>query len=367
MTLASHWQSRVGEEKIPYLWYGVDIFFTISGFLITRILLQINHSKGKFIGLKNFYVRRALRLFPAYYLLTFAFFLALNFFNLYIWDNQWNAYYFLYLANWYWYLHPNSGSGSFNHIWSLGVEEQFYLVWPWLIAFLPVRYIKSFIIGCILTGLCLHFSLNSLPRSGMLPFFNLHTLGTGALLGYMYFQEPNNKCLKAAVKASSIILVVSLGTILYLLFRPPLSGGAYSLMVRLDLCILTGVLVLKSVYGWGKYSGLFFRNKYVQFIGTISYGIYLYHMPVPDTLKALVGKFGYPLDFKQHPVFYLLLFYVLTFLVALFSYKFLEMPFLRIKSKFPLGRAAAETKEPAEKVLMVRVRSKSVNNVYEKL
>lgn len=358
MTLASHWQTRVGSERIPYLWYGVDIFFAISGFLITGILLQINQTENKLKALKNFYIRRALRLFPAYYLLILVFCVVLNVFSLYIWDNQWNVYYFTYLANWYWFLHPNMGNGSFNHIWSLGVEEQFYLVWPWLIVFLPVQHTKTFLLGVVAFALLIHFGVTGLPKAGMLPFFNLHTLGIGAVLAYMYFREAKNRHFRKIVTHSSQILVISTTLLLYLLLFHPLRGRVENLFVQTCLCAATGILVLKSVYGWGRFAGLVFGSRYLQFIGTISYGIYLYHMPIPDTFKALAGKFGYTLDFKQHPVFYLLLFCTLTFLVALFSYKFIEMPFLKMKSKFAMERTGAEKQTAAQPTPVLTASSK---------
>ena len=121
------------------MWDGVPIFFTISGFLISTILLNsLNNRETTRPGIiGNFMVRRALRLFPIYYLMIIFFWFAKNHLSLFLWKDEFTPYFFTYTPN---FLIHKIGYGAatcFSHLWSLGVEEQFYLVWPWILLFSP--------------------------------------------------------------------------------------------------------------------------------------------------------------------------------------------------------------------------------------
>ena len=216
MTLGAHFIPRVGIHEVPYLWYGVDIFFTISGFLITGILLKMRNSEQKHSDIKKFYFRRALRLFPAYYILILVFFFARNLGHLYIWNNNYNAYFFFYLPNWFFFFHPDQGSGSFNHIWSLGVEEQFYFIWPWLIIFLPLKRVVNIIVFVIIIAILFNVIFYKHAEYRMLPLNNLHTLGIGGLLAYYFYCRNNSKVYIKYVKWLKYILPSSF--ILFILF-----------------------------------------------------------------------------------------------------------------------------------------------------
>ena len=115
-------------------WLGVDLFFVLSGFLITNILLRTLYQPD---FLRNFYVRRILRIFPLYYfaliliLVVLPFFQSLHLDLSYYQENQ--AWFWIYLQNWLFVFKPLHGSKLLLHFWSLAVEEQFYLIWPIII------------------------------------------------------------------------------------------------------------------------------------------------------------------------------------------------------------------------------------------
>ena len=169
MTLMAHYSP----VDIPYMWYGVPIFFTISGFLITTILLNSlsNHETSRPGIIANFMIRRALRLFPIYYLMITFFWFAKNHFSLYLWKDEFTPYFFTYTPN---FLIHKIGYGPatcFSHLWSLGVEEQFYLFWPWILFFSPRRLRLPVIITLIVFALVFQTTDYRDATVGTLPFF----------------------------------------------------------------------------------------------------------------------------------------------------------------------------------------------------
>jgi peptidoglycan/LPS O-acetylase OafA/YrhL len=192
--------------------YGVDVFFTISGFLITTILLHQKYSDEKRSNtkiLKNFYIRRSLRIFPIYFLLLFVLFCLQKSCNIVCWHEHQLKYFVTYTPNILFFFKGFQGHLT-SHFWSLGVEEQFYLLWPWIIVFVRKKYLKIVITTFIITGILfhvigVHFNFLNIR---FLPFSNFHTLGVGILLAYLYFTQ--NVVLFQYKRHNTIFLVLSL-------------------------------------------------------------------------------------------------------------------------------------------------------------
>lgn len=133
LTIVIYHNFAFTQKYIFFGWVSVDLFFTLSGFLITDILMKaVNRPHF----LRNFYARRLLRIFPLYYASLVIFLLVLPRLNTelhlgYYQQNQ--SWLWTYLQNWLYIFKPPSGTESLNHLWSLAVEEQFYLVWPFII------------------------------------------------------------------------------------------------------------------------------------------------------------------------------------------------------------------------------------------
>ena len=329
MTLLAHFSP----VEIPYMWYGVPIFFTISGFLITTILinsLNRHNGKSKMVIIKNFMIRRVLRLFPIYYLFILFFWVAKNHFNLYLWKDEFTPYFFTYTPNLIIYKIGASNASCFAHLWSLGVEEQFYLFWPWIILLPPAKYRIPIIISMILFCLTFIFINYANERIGALPFTNFHTLGVGAILACLYVKQ-NNTINFLKQNRHILFAVTFLHLILVLVFFKETSLF-WKLYREVSLAMCTFSVILVSIYGWKGIIGYITRNKQVQYIGAISYGIYLFHMPVPFVYRAIEDKF-FP-AFHLSPVLFMILCFGITFLLAAISYKYIEMPFLRLKRLF---------------------------------
>lgn len=329
MTLLAHF----APVEIPYSWYGVPIFFTISGFLITTILLHAAKAQptgAKLPVIGNFMIRRVLRLFPAYYLFILFFWFAKNHFSLFLWKDEFTPYFFTYTPNFLIYKIGSGNAGCFAHLWSLGVEEQFYLFWPWVLLFPPAKFRKPIVIGMILFSLTYVYFHYTNENLGSLPFVHFHTLGMGALLALFYVEQgPVIEWLKGKRHLVFLLALAHLVLILFIFHK----GSAFLFLYReIALCICTFSVVLVTVFGWKGFMGYIMRNPAVQYIGTISYGIYLYHMPVPYVLRIVMSK-ALP---SVHPGPLTLMFvcFGITIGLAAVSYRFIETPFLKLKRYF---------------------------------
>ena len=347
MTLCIHWVPDSGiTTRIPYMHLGVDLFFTISGFLITSILLKtkVSYPKpNKFIVIKNFIIRRSLRLFPIYYLFLLSFVLLSATTGFWLWKKGYGINYFTYTSNILFYL-KGLQSKLFNHTWSLGVEEQFYLLWPWLVVFLPLNIFKKVILVFISIGIfsylyyyIIHTEIIPVDQTSkirMLPFSNFHTLGAGALLAYLWLYCKSNKLFDHFINFAKVYLLISIIIFVFLyennvLFSLPIAL-IYS-MRETFLSVVLFFLLLSTIIGWKGLIGVAVDNSCVQYIGRISYGIYLYHKPVPFLLSLFILKLG----LNVHNSFVLILSYIIiTVLIATLSYKYIEKPFLNLKRKF---------------------------------
>jgi peptidoglycan/LPS O-acetylase OafA/YrhL len=314
------------------MWYGVSIFFTISGFLITHILIQQADSSHKLITIKNFIIRRALRLFPIYYLFLGVFILLFYFLNLHLWKPEYGIYLLTYTANFFILQFGNGTLGYFNHLWSLAVEEQFYLFWPWIILFSSKK--NYFLIFCIVIVLPFFFHFINLWkfREGFL--FPFHTLGVGSLLAYFYYKKNNvfswlrkNKNLFFITQLSHLILFL-------IYFEIQSTPTNYMFLYReFALMIFTFSIVNITIWGWPKPFNALTNHSVVQYIGKISYGIYIYHMPIPFLSIFTMHKIGIDANsINQYMLFSINT--IVTFLIAYFSYNYIEKPFVNLKSRF---------------------------------
>lgn len=329
MTLLAHY----APVEIPYMWYGVPVFFTISGFLITTILLKsVNNSPtvSRFTIIKNFMVRRVLRLFPIYYLFIIFFWAAKKYLSLYLWKDEFTLYFFTYTPNFLIHKIGSDEAGCFAHLWSLGVEEQFYLFWPWVLLFVNSRYRISIISGMILLAIGYHYFNYTDSEIGAIPFANFHTLGVGAILACLYVQK--HEVINWLKNNRHLIFTLSFLHLILVLFFFDGASAFWHLYRELSLCTCTFAIVLVSVFGWRGIVGFITRNKQVQYIGTISYGIYLFHMPVPFVLRTITSKY-FP-SFEQSPWVFMIACVAITFILAAVSFKFIETPFLKLKRYF---------------------------------
>lgn len=310
---------------------GVDVFFVISGFLITSLLLAEHHKSGS-ISLKDFYYRRILRLFPALTaVLLFACLVALlvRSFSALGLTNIRLASTVFYFANW---IRAYEGTDTWFlfHFWSLSVEEQFYLLWPALLLFLLHRQVSRknmfFIVSAmIITSAVLKPVLFLTGSSINRIYYGSDTRADSVLIGCaaglllsFRFLAPTQRArliVRSLARASAILLVAFV-CLVGDGFKPLYVGG----LTLVSLCCAAVVvhLILNSestVSGW-------LSSPPMQWVGQRSYGLYLWHWPMFEIARLLPNE--------ATVVFASV---ALTFVAALLSYRYIEVPFLRLKNR----------------------------------
>jgi peptidoglycan/LPS O-acetylase OafA/YrhL len=335
MVMAYHWfDMGLGLANLGWGAFGVPIFFAISGFLITRILLEQKHA-GLAVPtiIKNFMMRRVIRLFPIYYLLL----LASAAVSVYAGGEllerflAYAPWYFTYTANFHfyqsgWQLIPLVS----GHVWSLCVEEQFYLVWPWLLLFFPARKEIWLCAGLILLGV--GFKLTVPGWSRALPLGAADFLGAGALLACVALHRAHwLPWLDRLVWP--IFWAAALATAwLWYFYYPESYFHANSTVMDGCMALAATALLYKTYRGFGPAMGWFWNNRALQHLGKISYGVYLYH----ELLKTLVLRAAEAakLPAATYWPLFTVVYLAVVVVVAHVSWVAIERPLLRLKSRF---------------------------------
>ncbi len=333
--------SRIVVSMMIPGWSGVELFFALSGFLITGILLRTKKATNYF---SSFYARRVLRIFPVYYL-TLSIILLLAAHN-----DWWNSIipsmghtrlsYYFYLQNWpvVWPHGQELRANVIGHFWSLAVEEQFYLVWPLLAFLLPEEG---------LLWLC------TILLAGALPFRILFFHRIGGDYGFIHLTITRiDGLLVGAIGAilshrmggiplQLVYFCLGSGTVIigYIaLFHHHELVATYRYMETVGFtgfALLSGGLIGISQYQKPRVLRIL-RAKWLTETGKYSYGIYIFHIPIYAVIQhALQTHLGIP--FPLRLTFALPLIACLmgiSFLVAKLSYEYFESPILALKRYF---------------------------------
>ena len=329
---------------------GVDLFFVLSGFLITGILLDTKSTHGFF---RNFYARRFLRIFPLYYGILFILFCILP--KIITFDTAANE-----MAGHQWWLwayltnfpgHPgwdNSVIFKLGHFWSLAVEEHFYFVWPFVVNFVPNRQLKRictlWIPFSIIAGLSSRVSEWEIAR-----FLSWSTLSFsgGLMLGaYCALVAREENGLESLVPYARKTITV-FGVLFLVSSMVPRYMGLDLVIHYVSWFFFLPIIVLavaSSRDGRG-FLFKFFNLRIMRLFGKVSYGLYVYHFVVlplfekyfhPDTWSHLVGS----------PIVVVAVFFMITigstFLISWISWHLYEKQFLKLKRFFepePRGEA----------------------------
>ena len=323
---------------------GVRVFFVLSGFLITGILLRTRVEMGeddatRGTALRRFYIRRVLRIFPLYYFaLAIAWTFHLAGVRLAIW---WHL---AYLSNVRFFLEnaatPGRWGGPISHFWSLAVEEQFYLLWPWVIFFAPRRWLPGIALGLVALGPAFRYLVGAATgndiTSVLLPGC-IDALALGAYLAMTALPELQSHPLVRPVGRA----VLGCGLVLFIACLGADHWGIWwdFRTVSFDLAVaLLGMwLVARAAQGMGGPAGLVLAWRPVRYLGTISYGIYVYHLMLPDVFAKLLARLGRPgllASLGDHTLPYLAFYGGATVAVAALSWHCLEAPINRLKDRF---------------------------------
>jgi peptidoglycan/LPS O-acetylase OafA/YrhL len=320
-------------------WVGVDLFFVLSGFLITGILMDARHSSHM---LRNFYARRSLRIVPVYVaFLLFSLWLAASLGTSSADEvsqlHRTQAWFWTYTENVMVALHSwDATSFPMAHLWSLAVEEQFYLVWPLAVLLLSPAALKRGAVICIVAAELFRLALIQRGADGTVAFVMLPTrmdsLAAGAFLACTY---RNPALWSRVLQARKYVAAVAALCLVALLFL----FGTIDKLAPLDQLVafpafvaLGAVVVASAANGCAWLTG-----KALRFIGKISYGMYVWHLVV---MRLILTQVSVP-DTTASQAWWL--FYATmvvgtvcgTIVVALVSWQIIERPFLALKRFVP--------------------------------
>ena len=349
LVLLDHWLAESNVYPLGVL--GVTLFFVLSGFLITRILIQSKLKDDKvgrshWFSIKQFIIRRSIRIFPIYFLAIFVLYLldVPPVRDTVLWCLTYTTN--IYIAT------KQHWMGTIDHLWSLAVEEQYYLVFPYLILFLPTKSYKTTLTIMIILSVLLRFLLFLNGSPWMVQYVLMPTcldsFGIGGLLAY-FFTFQKETILKEIVKIQ-YLLVSFLILLIFLFFSRQYQITSNQVhhfgnlvVERLVGSVFCFFLIAKAVNGYEGAMKWFLENSLVSFFGRISYGLYLYHNFVynffhtPKTSIVLRGLHKIQRIVPQlttNSIFELFYFFGITVFVATLSWFLIEKPVNNLKKYF---------------------------------
>lgn len=348
LVLFDHWSGDALGFPASYL--GVCMFFVLSGFLITRILLNAK-SKDEDLkrthgfSLKQFYIRRTIRIFPLYYMVLSILFL-LN--NPVIRDKI--VVLATYMTNNYIAIN-SQWLGKTDHLWSLAVEEQYYLFFPFILLFIPFKNVKQLLIGMIVLSVAMRAVLyvngtNWIASYVLMPTC-LDAFGLGGLLAYaQYFNK--EKLLKLLSSVGGLIfgLALYILTVLYAEHLNEPHNWVTSIFLRFSESTLSVFLIGNLVapeHVIAKSLEKFFSWQAFVFIGKVSYGIYIFHNfiynPYHEAVDSYINKVLIKIQLLVPgiwgtQVLKITFLYALTVGIASVSWYVFEKPINKLKTRF---------------------------------
>ena len=336
---------HIDANYLPGGFLGVDLFFVLSGYLISSLIIKEYKSTGT-VNLYNFYVRRARRLLPAVYFMITVVLIIITLFNGVLLKKSYldALFGYIYSSNWWYIFHKldyfdSFGSQSpFKHLWSLAIEEQFYMFFP-LIFLIFNRKSKSnnsnsklnknfiyVVLSLILVSLIAHillFDINNINRI----YFGTDTRAFSLLVGVVgAILYPMDRLSERTTKKDNMIYsIVSLVSILVLI-GIMINTSEYNTWLYRGGFLLVAIIGLIIIISSGRqytFMSKLLSFKPLVFIGKISYSLYLWHFPIL-VVTTPVSEIGNP------NLFYVTLRIILIFLVATGSYMFVETPIRKL-------------------------------------
>ena len=312
--------------RVPLFWMGVDLFFVLSGYLITGILLRLKEGRatgGRYWS--AFYWRRIQRILPPYV----AFLAVLTIFFQVPWGHIWY---------WYVFFVPNLPLAlgklmvaAMSPLWSLGVEEQFYFVWPWLVLLCGKEGLRRVVLGVIVISPLLraistplfdtHFPIYSLT------IFRADTLAVGAFIALAASRDP--QWIGRHRRMALISAVLALALLVALSILPSFRTGANNVLFNSVAYSLSATCLGSTlIYVLGAQKGFLhalLTAPPLRYLGLISYTFYLYH-------EGVLLKVG---QYLHSSVLTALVAFSLTILISVLSWHLLEAPILGRSKKKP--------------------------------
>ena len=314
-------------------WVGVQLFFVLSGFLITGILLD---DRGEPRAIRVFYIRRFLRIFPLYYAFLILYFLVLPpFFPVLKRPVSETVWYWLYLSNWSclaYGLLPGLG-----HLWSLAVEEQFYIAWPWVVVRTRRATLAWICVAIVVGSLAARVVLHGLHVSDYWLYASTicraDALAMGALVALAIRSEVWRPRLVRALGPLGAFAMIALLALMALTHGMNRNNSLIQIwgysMIGIGGAVLVAMAARPDASRW-------FHNRPLRFFGKYSYGIYMVHAPMKPALLYFFGDALEPM-LEAHPIATDVAFIgavtLATLGIALLLWTGVEKPLLSLKER----------------------------------
>jgi peptidoglycan/LPS O-acetylase OafA/YrhL len=320
----AHWKRLLGGFGASGA-FGVDLFFALSAYLITELLLRERMRTGK-LDVRAFYVRRILRIWPLY----FVFLAAMALLPMDGMTPHYALGFALFAGNWMYIVHPLHTMAA--PLWSVSVEEQFYLLWPWAVRKGSAARIAWLAGGIAVLALATAIGLQLLGIGEPWISKNSITRADGIAFGVLLAVALRGGVPTISTRARLAMLCAALLALGLIGTQNPFEGGVHLMKTALvyPAAALLCVGILVAVLGAQGRLGRLLNHPALVYLGRISYGLYVFHQ---------VGLAIADHEFPEHlhevhqwiPHFALGL--AITFALAAVSYKLLEQPFLRLKRR----------------------------------
>jgi len=308
--------------------FGVDLFFVLSSFLITELLTREIQQTGT-LNIRSFYLRRMLRIWPLYF-----FMLAIGYAAAWIDPTEgftWKHLlgFLLFSGNWVFMLLPVPTVAG--PLWSVSLEEQFYLFWPWLVRNRSPRRLAHFALGMMCVAAVARYAMGTLQPDKDWVSENSFTRIDGIAIGILLSVSLKGRIpsitmpLRYLLAAGALFLLLLVATQFHLFILPV---DHWRLVLGWPLAAIACGMLLLSALGAQGIMGAVLRHPVIIYLGRISFGLYAYHeifLKIGDRL--LPERASSPKQLIE----YFLLGLIPTLLMSMASYRWLEMPFLRLK------------------------------------
>lgn len=334
-----HWVPKEYHFHVPWN-AGVQLFFVLSGFLITGILIRCriaveNRQISKPQALKQFYIRRFLRIFPLYYFVLFT--AALLNLEAVRTSLGWHL---SYLSNYY-FIHLGYFDSYLSHFWTLAVEEQFYLFWPFIILFIPRKFILVSMFTVIILA-PIHRIMGGAEYFnssvyGIATLDSLDCLSMGALLALGKSKYLDSSLLKWIKKYKHIIAWSSIAAYVLIFIIGFFGKWNYITASFQGTCLSIGFayLILRTSEGLSGIFGKILKWPWINYLGRISYGLYVYHLFALIFIPRMYAFFGAEALVKENFALNILSMTIWTVAVASLSWFLFEKPINNLKRFFP--------------------------------
>ena len=314
---------------------GLEYFFVLSSFLISIIILEEKKQRNSF-HLGNFLIRRSLRVWPLYFLILIIGIVAISsgkLLNMQVSPLPPWPYLVFFIINFY---IIESGSEFLFFIailWSISVEEQFYLIWSLFMKFLKLR----FDLFCwILIAISIVFRFYNLSDSASLYFHTVSTLGNfgiGGLLAWAIHNKSSLIIKISCIPAKAVLLIYGILVLSIVFYHQLIEITAFQLFSRCYYSVLFAFLILDQVMGQNRIFNMG-KFKLINYLGKISYGLYCFHGVVVTAMILLLRQSVVKESLVMSLIVWPIVIFILSVLLSHLSYRYFEQYFLRLKERF---------------------------------